>query len=178
MMTKMTKWKKGAKLILIFRRSEITNWHEIVNWKTTAFQRQGQKADFYAQVYGVAVSDGSFLGVVGNYFPKAEARVEPGARGSQPLHSYSKYPEMGSGSVRALGCAVAHCVAPEECSSHHGPYLPPQIPLKTQHFDGDQTLGGAAHCSVGQQSYSARVEKQRSFCKEIRLGGGLHSLWI
>ena len=128
------------------------------------------------------MSDGSFLGVVGNYFPKAEARVEPGARGSQPLHSYSKYPEwiaeMGSGSVRALGCAVAHCVAPEECSSHHGPYLPPQIPLKTQHFDGDQTLGGAAHCSVGQQSFSARVEKQRSFCKEIRLGGGLHSMWI
>ena len=39
------------------------------------------------------MSDGSFLGVVGNYFPKAEARVEPGARGSQPLHSYSKYPE-------------------------------------------------------------------------------------
>ena len=106
------------------------------------------------------MSDGSFLGVVGNYFPKAEARVEPGARGSQPLHSYSKYPEMGSGSVRALGCAVAHCVAPEECSSHHGPYLPPQIPLKTQHFDGDQTLGGAAHCSVDQQSREAEKHLQ------------------
>ena len=176
MMTKIV--EKGSKINSNIDEVELPTDTKLWIEKTTAYQQQGQKIDSYAQVYKVAVSDGSFLGVVGNYFPKAEARVEPGARGSQPLHSYSKYPEMGSGSVRALGCAVAHCVAPEECSSHHGPYLPPQIPLKTQHFDGDQTLGGAAHCSVGQQSFSARVEKQRSFCKEIRLGGGLHSMWF
>ena len=61
------------------------------------------------------------------------------------------------------GCTwcAAHCVAREECSSHHGPYLPPQIPLKTHHFDAGQTHHSAHRAEAPQR-------------KPGKGGGGLH----
>ena len=54
---------------------------------------------------------------------------------------------------RSRGCTwrAAHCVAREECSSHHGPYLPPQIPLKTHHFDAGQTHHSAHRAEAPQR---------------------------
>ena len=69
---------------------------------------------------------------------------------------------LGEGSVQ---CA-AHCVAREECSSHHGPYLPPQIPLKTHHFDAGQT-----HHHSAEVFYSATETPQR----KPGTGRGLHT---
>ena len=72
-------------------------------------------------------------------------------RGSQP--PCAALSKLCTKQQRSRGCTwrAAHCVAREECSSHHGPYLPPQIPLKTHHFDAGQTHHSAHRAEAPQR---------------------------